>query len=305
MPIATKSSKIDISKEIITQKIAEKIASKVSKNTTLLFYGNIGVGKTTFIRYLINYLQTKNGLERTEIPSPTFNIINEYEINSLIVRHFDLYRIKDKKELNKNNQNIPFPGWDALEDERREEKVKIWFYIKDKDGNVVRKITGSNKKGMNRVAWDLRHANPRPVRPSSRSSAQGGRRGWNSSGPLVTPGSYSVDLYKEDDQLLLGNGYDHCWVLNDFDGSVRKIASAYSDQSGIQMDVYTDQPGVQLYTGNFLNGSISSKQGLKYEKRSGFCLETQHFPNSPNKESFPNVYSVSYTHLTLPTKRIV
>ena len=53
-----------------------------------------------FIRYLINYLQTKNGLEKTEIPSPTFNIINEYEINSLIVRHFDLYRIKDKKELN-------------------------------------------------------------------------------------------------------------------------------------------------------------------------------------------------------------
>ena len=100
MPIATKSSKIDISKEIITQKIAEKIATKVRKNTTLLFYGNIGVGKTTFIRYLINYLQTKNGLERTEIPSPTFNIINEYEINSLIVRHFDLYRIKDKKELN-------------------------------------------------------------------------------------------------------------------------------------------------------------------------------------------------------------
>ena len=108
MPIATKSSKIDISKEIITQKIAEKIASKVGKNTTLLFYGNIGVGKTTFIRYLINYLQTKNGLEKTEIPSPTFNIINEYEINSLIVRHFDLYRIKDKKELNNLGINENF-----------------------------------------------------------------------------------------------------------------------------------------------------------------------------------------------------
>ena len=98
------------------------------------------------------------------------------------------------------------------------------------------------------------------------------------------------DIDLENNQLILGNGYDHCWVLNDFDGGVRKIASAYSDQSGIQMDVYTDQPGVQLYTGNFLNGSISSKQGLKYEKRSGFCLETQHFPDSPNKESFPNVY---------------
>ena len=99
MPIATKSSKLDISKEIITKKIAEKIANKVKKNTTLLFYGNIGIGKTTFIRYLINYLQIKNNLEITDIPSPTFNIINEYEINSLIIRHFDLYRIKDKKEL--------------------------------------------------------------------------------------------------------------------------------------------------------------------------------------------------------------
>ena len=100
MPIATKSSKLDISKEIITKKIAEKIANKVKKNTTLLFYGDIGIGKTTFIRYLINYLQTKNNLEITEIPSPTFNIINEYKINSLIIRHFDLYRVKDKKELN-------------------------------------------------------------------------------------------------------------------------------------------------------------------------------------------------------------
>ena len=100
MPIATKSSKLDISKEIITKKIAEKIANKVKKNSTLLFYGNIGIGKTTFIRYLINYLQTKNNLEITEIPSPTFNIINEYKINSLIIRHFDLYRVKDKKELN-------------------------------------------------------------------------------------------------------------------------------------------------------------------------------------------------------------
>ena len=98
------------------------------------------------------------------------------------------------------------------------------------------------------------------------------------------------DIDFENNQLILGNGYDHCWVLNDFDGSIRKIASAYSEQSGIQMDVFTDQPGVQLYTGNFLNGSIESKQGLNYEKRSGFCLETQHFPDSPNKESFPTVY---------------
>ncbi len=98
------------------------------------------------------------------------------------------------------------------------------------------------------------------------------------------------DINLDNNQLILGNGYDHCWVLNDFDGSVRKVATASSDKSGIQMELYTDQPGVQLYTGNFLNGSLKSKQDLKYEKQSGFCLETQHFPDSPNKKFFPSVY---------------
>ena len=99
MPIATKSSKIDISKEIVTKKVAEQLANVIKKNFTLLFYGNIGVGKTTFIRYFINQLQKKNKLEISEVPSPTFNLIHEYKINSIIIRHFDLYRIKDKKDL--------------------------------------------------------------------------------------------------------------------------------------------------------------------------------------------------------------
>ena len=75
---------------------------------------------------------------------------------------------------------------------------------------------------------------------------------------FIEPKKIGRDIDLENTQLIFGIGYDHCWVLNDFDGGVRKIASAYSDQSGIQMDVHTDQPGVQLYTGNFLNGSISS-----------------------------------------------
>ena len=99
MHIATKSSKIDISKEIVTKKVAEQLANVIKKNFTLLFYGNIGVGKTTFVRYFINHLQKKNKLEISEVPSPTFNLIHEYKINSIIIRHFDLYRIKDKKDL--------------------------------------------------------------------------------------------------------------------------------------------------------------------------------------------------------------
>ena len=96
------------------------------------------------------------------------------------------------------------------------------------------------------------------------------------------------DLYKQDDQLLLGNGYDHCWVLNNYNKELRKISEVKSEDTNIQMEVFTDLPGVQLYIGNFLDGSINSKQGMSYIKRSGFCLETQFFPNSPNTESFPS-----------------
>lgn len=98
------------------------------------------------------------------------------------------------------------------------------------------------------------------------------------------------DLYKEDNQLLLGNGYDHCWVLNDYNKGVRKISEVISEESMIKMEVFSDLPGVQLYIGNFLDGSLKSKKGMNYIKRSGFCLETQFFPNSPNTEKFPSTF---------------
>ena len=98
------------------------------------------------------------------------------------------------------------------------------------------------------------------------------------------------DLYKEDDQLLLGNGYDHCWVLNDYNKGVRKISEVISEESMIKMEVFSDLPGMQLYIGNFLDGSLKSKKGMNYIKRSGFCLETQFFPNSPNTEKFPSTF---------------
>ena len=104
---------------------------------------------------------------------------------------------------------------------------------------------------------------------------------------LETKKKIGKDLYTEDDQLLLGNGYDHCWVLNDYNNSIRKIGEVISEESMIKMEVFSDLPGVQLYIGNFLDGSLKSKKGMNYIKRSGFCLETQFFPNSPNTESFP------------------
>jgi aldose 1-epimerase len=90
-------------------------------------------------------------------------------------------------------------------------------------------------------------------------------------------------------QLKNGNGYDHNWVLNDYNGKVREAATVYDPSSGRELDVLTDQPGIQFYSGNFLDGSEIGKSGVHYQHRTGMCLETQHFPDSPNKKNFPTV----------------
>ena len=79
--------------------ISDKIADKVSEDDCIFLIGEIGVGKTTFTRYFINYLQKKKGVKQTEVLSPTFNLLYEYEIKNLKVMHYDLYRIKNMKEL--------------------------------------------------------------------------------------------------------------------------------------------------------------------------------------------------------------
>ena len=96
------------------------------------------------------------------------------------------------------------------------------------------------------------------------------------------------DINIENRQLKLGNGYDHCWVLNDYNKKSRKIGEVNSNKTKINMEIFSDLPGVQLYTGNFLDGSLNSKKDLKYINRSGFCLETQFYPNSPNNQNFPS-----------------
>ena len=101
MPIATRSSKFDISKESATASIAKKISIEVNKGDVLFFFGEIGVGKTTFIRYFINNLQKKNRLKLTEVTSPTFNLLNEYEVKDLIIQHYDLFRLKNTNEMQK------------------------------------------------------------------------------------------------------------------------------------------------------------------------------------------------------------
>jgi aldose 1-epimerase len=93
----------------------------------------------------------------------------------------------------------------------------------------------------------------------------------------------------DDEQLKLGRGYDHNWVItNDKAGTMVMAAQVYEPQSGRVLEVSTTQPGIQFYTGNFLDPSIHGKGGKVYDFRSGLCLETQHFPDSPNHPSFPS-----------------
>jgi len=99
MLIATKSSRIDISEEIKTKSIAEVFSNNINVGDTIFLIGELGVGKTTFARHLINFLQKKNKQPITEISSPTFNLVHEYQLDSIIIKHYDLYRVNDEKEL--------------------------------------------------------------------------------------------------------------------------------------------------------------------------------------------------------------
>ena len=96
------------------------------------------------------------------------------------------------------------------------------------------------------------------------------------------------DIEAKEEQIKRGFGYDHCWVLNNQNKGMRFAASAYESISGRFLEVFTDQPGVQFYTGNFLDGSLPIKENGNYAYRTGFCLETQHYPDSPNQKTFPS-----------------
>jgi aldose 1-epimerase len=101
------------------------------------------------------------------------------------------------------------------------------------------------------------------------------------------PTAIGARINQADEQLKLARGYDHNWVLNSRSGRLALAAEAYDPHSGRVLQVSTDQPGIQFYSGNFLDGSEHGKGGKAYTHRSGFSLETQHFPDSPNHPNFP------------------
>ena len=100
MLTATKGGKINISEEKNTKSVAEKFSKLIKQGDFILLSGNLGVGKTTFVKYVINFFQKANKQKITEVTSPTFTVMNEYQIKKILIKHYDLYRIKNKKELN-------------------------------------------------------------------------------------------------------------------------------------------------------------------------------------------------------------
>lgn len=103
-----------------------------------------------------------------------------------------------------------------------------------------------------------------------------------------TPALIGARIDADDEQLRNGHGYDHNWVLGNFTGAVRLVASLYDPASGRRMEILTDQPGMQFYSGNFFNDGSCGKFGRKIGYRGAVALETQHFPDAPNHPQFPS-----------------
>ena len=104
-----------------------------------------------------------------------------------------------------------------------------------------------------------------------------------------TPTQIGARIDKDHPQLVFGRGYDHCWVLQDGGDSLKLAATLHDPSTGRVVTTYTTEPGIQFYSGNFLDGTITGKFNTVYQKRYGLCLETEHFPDSPNQKNFPSV----------------
>jgi len=133
MPIATNSEIIDISIEVKTAELAENFSRVLKKGDIVFLYGEIGVGKTTFIKYLINSFQKNNQLKPTEVTSPTFNLVNEYDVGSFIIEHYDLYRLTNSVEikniglLENPKEILTLIEWPEKIEKKIKKKIDLFF----------------------------------------------------------------------------------------------------------------------------------------------------------------------------------
>ena len=131
--IVTKSSNIDISNQKSLLEVTEKISNLINKGDNCLLFGEIGVGKTTFAKFLINHLQSKYKINATEVLSPTFNILNEYQINEIKIYHYDLFRLKSTAEIKnldlfeENLNVITLIEWPQIIEKKPQNLIELIF----------------------------------------------------------------------------------------------------------------------------------------------------------------------------------
>jgi len=149
MPIAIKNSIIDISSEETTRELAKNFSNYLKGGEIIFLYGEMGVGKTTFVKYLINQLLVKKNLQTTEVTSPTFNLLNEYEIDNLIIKHYDLFRLKNESEIknldlfDQNKNTITLIEWpELIEKENVKKTIDLVFNYENELNNRSVKIDG-------------------------------------------------------------------------------------------------------------------------------------------------------------------
>ena len=157
MHIATNSEVIDISLEVKTAELAKKFSKILKKNDVVFFHGEIGVGKTTFIRYLINNLQVNNHLNPTEVTSPTFNLVNEYDVGSFIIQHYDLYRLTNSDEtkniglLENQKEILTLIEWPEKIDNTIDNKIDLFFKYGEDMSKRFLSIKGLSNKKLNEI----------------------------------------------------------------------------------------------------------------------------------------------------------
>jgi len=157
MHIATNSEIIDISLEVKTAELAKKFSQILKKSDVVFLYGEIGVGKTTFIRHLINNFQKNNQLKLTEITSPTFNIVNEYDVGSFVIQHYDLYRLTNGTEieniglLENHKEVLTLIEWPEKIEKKIEKKIDLFFEYSEDLNKRYLSIRGIEDEKINAI----------------------------------------------------------------------------------------------------------------------------------------------------------
>jgi len=158
MHIATNSEIIDISLEVKTAKLAKNFSKMLKKGDIVFFHGEIGVGKTTFIRHLVNCLQSNNHLNQTEVTSPTFNLVNEYDVGVFIIQHYDLYRLTNSYEtkniglLENQKEILTLIEWPEKIDNKIENKIDLFFEYGEDMNKRFLTIKGMSNKTLNEIS---------------------------------------------------------------------------------------------------------------------------------------------------------